>query len=117
MLIRIFGCRSYKTVKLLNHGSFGMVSLAKDLQTGEMVAIKCLTKINSEATTEFAIDEHFKKYEFHSRVRNQPNIATLSTSFTRLRRNATFFWCSTIIPMGIYTRLFVWGAVLWKLNM
>ncbi len=34
----------FKTVSPLNHGSFGMVFMAEDLTTNEMVAIKCLTK-------------------------------------------------------------------------
>jgi len=75
--------RRFKSVKLLNHGSFGMVSLAKDIHSGEMVAIKCLTKPNSAAaaTTEFAIDELSQEYEFHSRVGNHPNVVNLIHSF------------------------------------
>ena len=76
-----------------------MVSLAKDLQTGEMVAIKCLTKANSvaAATTEFAIDELSQEYEFHSRVGNHPNVVNLLHSF---ETECHIFLVLEYCPMG-----------------
>jgi serine/threonine protein kinase len=38
----------FMTIAPLNHGSFGMVFLAKDTATGEDVAIKCLSKSSSD---------------------------------------------------------------------
>jgi serine/threonine protein kinase len=34
----------YQTISPLNHGSFGMVFMAKDTFTDQTVAIKCLTR-------------------------------------------------------------------------
>jgi len=89
----------FKLVKLLNHGSFGMVSLAKDMYSDEMVAIKCLTKANSAAaeTTEFAIDELSQEYEYHSRVGNHPNIVNIIDSF---ETECHVFLVLEFCPMG-----------------
>jgi serine/threonine protein kinase len=49
----------FQTVSPLNHGSFGMVFMAKDLITDDFVAIKCLTKKSAanDSDSSFAIDE------------------------------------------------------------
>ena len=39
----------FEALAPLNHGSFGMVFLAKDTQTGEPVAVKCLLKPAADA--------------------------------------------------------------------
>lgn len=73
----------YETVSPLNHGSFGMVFMAKDLQTNQMVAIKCLTKksASEEANFELAIDEKSEELALHTYLRSHPNIVNLLNSF------------------------------------
>lgn len=71
----------FQTISPLNHGSYGMVSLAKDIHTGEMVALKCLTKSTSEPTTGLAIDERSEELAIHSRIGHHPNIVNLLHSF------------------------------------
>ena len=74
----------FETVSPLNHGSFGMVFMAKDLQTNEFVAIKCLTK-KSATTTEsecsFAVDERSEELACHARLGSHANIVNLIHSF------------------------------------
>ena len=67
----------FRTISPLNHGSYGMVSLAKDMQTGEMVALKCLTKSTSQACPGLAIDERSEELAIHSRIGHHPNIVNL----------------------------------------
>jgi serine/threonine protein kinase len=73
----------FETVSPLNHGSFGMVFMAKDLTTNEFVAIKCLTK--KSATTDsdcsFAVDERSEELACHARLGSHPNIVNLIHSF------------------------------------
>jgi serine/threonine protein kinase len=73
----------FETISPLNHGSFGMVFMAKDLTTGELVAIKCLTKksANSDMDICFAIDEQSEELICHERLGNHPNIVNLIHSF------------------------------------
>jgi len=73
----------YQTLSPLNHGSFGMVFMAKDVQTSETVAIKCLTKRSAadEAGFEFAIDEKSEELVLHKRLGEHPNIVNLIDSF------------------------------------
>ncbi|KAG9236606.1 kinase-like domain-containing protein [Amylocarpus encephaloides] len=73
----------FETVSPLNHGSFGMVFMAKDLTNGELVAIKCLTKksANSDFDTSFAIDEKSEELACHARLGAHPNIVNLIHSF------------------------------------
>ena len=71
----------FQTISPLNHGSYGMVSLAKDILTGEMVALKCLTKSTSEVTSGLAIDERSEELAIHSRIGHHPNIVNLLYSF------------------------------------
>jgi len=73
----------FQTISPLNHGSFGMVFMAKDLTNGELVAIKCLTKksANSDMDIAFAIDEQSEELVCHARLGNHPNIVNLITSF------------------------------------
>ncbi|KHJ30186.1 putative serine threonine-protein kinase ksp1 [Erysiphe necator] len=69
----------FKTISPLNHGSFGMVFMAEDLENNEIVAIKCLMKKNpvSEADSAFAIDDNTEELKFHARLGNHPNIVNL----------------------------------------
>ena len=74
----------FETLSPLNHGSFGMVFLAKDHKSGELVAIKCLTKPSSNASTcpsAFAIDDRSEELACHSRLDYHPNIVNLVHSF------------------------------------
>ncbi|KAF2200252.1 kinase-like protein [Delitschia confertaspora ATCC 74209] len=73
----------YETVSPLNQGSFGMVFQAKDLVTGEHVAIKCLTKAAAADTCplSFAVDENSEELAAHLRIGSHPNIVNLLHSF------------------------------------
>lgn len=73
----------YETLAPLNHGSFGMVFKARDMVTGDTVAIKCLTKKSAadEAGFEFAIDEKSEELVLHRRLGRHPNIVNLLGSF------------------------------------
>ncbi|KAK4137327.1 kinase-like protein [Trichocladium antarcticum] len=72
----------YQTISPLNHGSFGMVFMAKDLKTNQTVAIKCLTKpaANDEGF-QYAIDDQSEELELHTRLGAHPNIVSLLDSF------------------------------------
>ncbi|KAI0021997.1 protein kinase-like protein [Xylariomycetidae sp. FL0641] len=73
----------YQTVSPLNHGSFGMVFMAKDLQANRLVAIKCMTKraAANDAGIEFAVDERSEELLCHRRLGVHPNIVNLLDSF------------------------------------
>jgi serine/threonine protein kinase len=73
----------YETISPLNHGSFGMVFQAKDLVTGETVAIKVITKAGASSTysSSFAIDERSEELAVHLRIGSHPNIVNLLQSF------------------------------------
>ncbi|KAI0426132.1 kinase-like domain-containing protein [Xylaria sp. FL1042] len=73
----------FQTISPLNHGSFGMVFLAKDLQTNDLVAIKCMTKraAANEAGLEFAMDERSEEQLCHLRLGKHPNIVNMIHSF------------------------------------
>ena len=72
----------YKSISPLNHGSFGMVFLAKDNTTDDLVAIKCLSK--ASATKDYpavALDENSVELTCHDRLGHHPNIVNLIHSF------------------------------------
>jgi len=73
----------YRTVAPLNHGSFGMVFMAKDVRTNQTVAIKCLTKkaAANDAGFDFAIDDKSEELVLHRRLGSHPNIVNLIESF------------------------------------
>ncbi|KAK3990605.1 Serine/threonine-protein kinase ksp1 [Cladorrhinum sp. PSN332] len=73
----------YQTISPLNHGSFGMVFMAKDFRTNQTVAIKCLTKKGAanDAGFEFAIDDKSEELVLHKRLGSHPNIVSLIDSF------------------------------------
>lgn len=73
----------YETISPLNHGSFGMVFQAKDLVTGEHVAIKVITKTGAVAScpSAFAVDERSEELGIHLRIGSHPNIVNLLQSF------------------------------------
>ncbi|KAI0377799.1 kinase-like protein [Hypomontagnella monticulosa] len=73
----------FQTISPLNHGSFGMVFMAKDLKTNELVAIKCLTKkaAANDLGIEFAVDERSEELLCHRLLGDHPNIVNLVHSF------------------------------------
>jgi len=75
----------FETISPLNHGSFGMVFMAKDLQTNDRVAIKCLTKrsavVGSDIDSSFAVDERSEELACHALLGSHPNIVNLVHSF------------------------------------
>jgi serine/threonine protein kinase len=72
----------YKTVCPLNHGSFGLVFKAQDVQTGEFVALKCLTKSSATyASTTLAVDDRSEELAIHRHIGNHPNVVNLVHHF------------------------------------
>ncbi|KAF1844646.1 kinase-like protein [Cucurbitaria berberidis CBS 394.84] len=73
----------YETISPLNHGSFGMVFQAKDLVTGDHVAIKVITKTAAAANcpSAFAVDERSEELGVHLRLGDHPNVVNLVQSF------------------------------------
>lgn len=74
----------FQTLSPLNHGSFGMVFMARDLQTNHLVAIKCLTKravANDVGGMDFAFDEKSEELFCHRHLGAHPNIVNLIHSF------------------------------------
>lgn len=73
----------YETISPLNHGSFGMVFQAKDLVTGEPVAIKVVTKSTAaiDCPSAFAVDERSEELGIHFRISSHPNVVNLIQSF------------------------------------
>jgi serine/threonine protein kinase len=70
----------FVSIAPLNHGSFGMVFLAKDTKTGDDVAIKCLTK-STVTDCPVIIDDRSEERECHAQLGNHPNIVNLIHSF------------------------------------
>ena len=72
----------FETVSPLNHGSFGMVFLAKDITNGNQVAVKCLKKSSTtEACPEATINDHLLELSCHDRLGAHPNIVNLLHAF------------------------------------
>lgn len=73
----------YRTVSPLNHGSFGMVFMAKDLETDQTVAIKCLTKkpVSSEGSLELAVDTESEELALHHHLGSHGHIVNLLHHF------------------------------------
>lgn len=74
----------YESISPLNHGSFGMVSTAKDHVTGNVVALKCLQKQSaaSEHNTNIIVDDLSEELQIHSLIAHHPNIVNLLDSFS-----------------------------------
>ena len=72
----------FEAVSPLNHGSFGMVFLAKDLTNGELVAIKCLTKpVHTGGCPVAPKDDINVELVCHERLGSHPNLVNLIHSF------------------------------------
>jgi serine/threonine protein kinase len=72
----------YKTLCLLNHGSFGMVFQARDIITDNIVALKCLTKpMSNPSAAPLAVDDRSEELTIHKLVNSHPNIVNLIHHF------------------------------------
>ncbi|KAG6993810.1 serine threonine kinase [Physcia stellaris] len=72
----------FESLSPLNHGSFGMVFLARDLTNGEMVAIKCLTKSSNAGGCPLTLkDDITVELTCHERLGSHPNLVNLIHSF------------------------------------
>ena len=72
----------FESISPLNHGSFGMVFLAKDTTTGDNVAIKCLSKASGSAQNPNSVpDDHAVELACHNRLGSHRNIVNLLHSF------------------------------------
>ncbi|KAK4691693.1 hypothetical protein P7C71_g5357, partial [Lecanoromycetidae sp. Uapishka_2] len=72
----------YESISPLNHGSFGMVFLAKDLTTGDLVAIKCLSKSSAAKDCPAVdVDDNSVELVCHDRLGIHPNIVNHLHSF------------------------------------
>ena len=72
----------YISVSPLNHGSFGMVFLATDSTSGEVVAIKCLTKASgSNGHSVSTVNENDVELACHDGLGQHPNIVNLLNRF------------------------------------
>ncbi|KAL8829476.1 MAG: hypothetical protein Q9170_006148 [Blastenia crenularia] len=72
----------FETISPLNNGSFGMVFLAKDRQTGESVAIKCLSRTSTSDQQSLPVSEdHTVELACHHRLGRHPSIVSLIHSF------------------------------------
>lgn len=89
----------YEAVNLLNHGSFGMVFLAKDIINDQPVAVKCLVKPGSAAAaeTDLSIDELSQELAYHNQLGNHPHIVNLLDSF---ETESHAFLVLEFCPMG-----------------
>ena len=72
----------FESISPLNHGSFGMVFLAKDLTNGELVAIKCLGKGPTDnVCPAVSANDHLLELACHDRLGYHPNIVNLIYAF------------------------------------
>jgi serine/threonine protein kinase len=76
----------YITVCPLNHGSFGLVFKARDVVTGELVALKCLTKplppaSPLAASSPISVDDRSEELAIHQHIGDHPNIVNLLHHF------------------------------------
>ncbi|KAF3923736.1 hypothetical protein ABW20_dc0107545 [Dactylellina cionopaga] len=69
----------YEVISPLNHGSFGMVSLARDVLENELVAIKCLVKQPTEDNVDY--DDDIQELHYHSLLGQHPHIVNVRHSF------------------------------------
>ena len=73
----------FEAVAPLNHGSFGMVFVAKDTTTGDTVAVKCLTKsaVAGACPSALAVDDRSEELACHARLGAHPNIVNVVHHF------------------------------------
>ena len=71
----------FESISPLNHGSFGMVFLAKDNTNDELVAIKCLSKSSNDSACPASGNDHLLELACHERLGYHPNIVNLIHAF------------------------------------
>lgn len=76
----------FLTLSPLNHGSFGMVFIAKDTLTGQDVAIKCITKPGAQEAVgncpaALATDDRSEELAIHSMLPEHDHIVNLIHDF------------------------------------
>jgi len=71
----------FESISPLNHGSFGMVFLAKDLKTDNHVAIKCIGKCSTNDPNFDAWADHKVELSCHDILGSHPNIVNLIHAF------------------------------------
>lgn len=73
----------YETISALNHGSFGMVSMAKDHLDDKLVALKCLVKPSAGLglQSDVKVDDRSEELDIHSKIGQQPHLVNLLDSF------------------------------------
>lgn len=77
--VGIFLDNRYEVISPLNHGSFGMVSLARDVVENDLVAVKCLVKQATENGVEY--DDDIQELHYHSLLGTHPHIVNVRNSF------------------------------------
>jgi serine/threonine protein kinase len=82
---RVLLDRRFETVSPLNHGFFGIVFTAKDLKSGDLVVIKCLTKFTfDDSHLLFVIGECSKELVCYAQLGSYANIVNLIHFFQTL---------------------------------
>jgi serine/threonine protein kinase len=71
----------FECIAPLNHGSFGMVFLAKDLKTNDHVAVKCILKPEVDTLIDQNGSDHLIELICHERLGYHPNIVNLVHAF------------------------------------
>ncbi|KAI5284492.1 hypothetical protein KEM54_001292 [Ascosphaera aggregata] len=87
----------FETVAPLNQGSFGMVFLARDRETGNQVAIKCINRSTISEQPMTTDSETCDELECHTLLGNHRNIVNLVTSF---ETSSHIFLVLEYCPMG-----------------
>lgn len=83
----------------MNHGSFGMVFLAKDIPSNQLVAVKCVVKPGSPAAadSDLSVDELSRELEYHHQLGNHQHIVNLLDNF---ETESYTFLVLEFCPMG-----------------
>ncbi|KZF22533.1 serine/threonine protein kinase [Xylona heveae TC161] len=87
----------FETVSPLNHGSFGLVFLAKDRLSGDLVAVKCTPKPSAMgyADADVNVDERSEELSCHQVLGVHPNIVNMLHTFeTDAHRYLVLEYCS-----------------------
>jgi len=70
----------YEEICPLNSGAFGSVSLARDVRTDSLVALKCVAKPTGPGN-ETRLKEIYEEMDNHAQLKSHPNIVNLLDSF------------------------------------
>lgn len=80
-------CSRYEEICPLNSGAFGSVSLARDVHSDTLVAVKCVAKPTG-AGSDARMKEIYQEMQVHEALRSHPNIVNLLDTF----ETATHFY-------------------------